>query len=43
MLKNELEMMWKEKFLAWFKVPSQHLPGGTDEKYETPKSGQSLS
>jgi len=34
--------MWKEKVLAWFKVPPQHLPGGTDDKYETLKLDWSL-
>jgi hypothetical protein len=29
---DELEMMCKEAVVAEFKVLSQHLPGGTDEK-----------
>jgi hypothetical protein len=36
---NELESMWKEAVMAQFKVLSRHLPGGTDEIHEKPRSG----
>jgi hypothetical protein len=36
---NEMERMWKETVVAYFKVPSLNLAGGTEEKHETPKSG----
>jgi hypothetical protein len=31
---NELERIWKEAAVAWFKVLYRHLPGGTRENYE---------
>jgi hypothetical protein len=30
-MNNELERIWKEAVMTWFKVISQHLPGGTEE------------
>jgi hypothetical protein len=33
---NEEE--WKESVVAWFKVLSQHLPGGSDANHEKPQS-----
>jgi hypothetical protein len=36
---NELEIMWKETFMACFKVVSYHLPEGTEEKHKNPQSG----
>jgi hypothetical protein len=38
-LKNELERMWKEAIVAYFKVLSQDLPRISEEKREKPKSG----
>jgi hypothetical protein len=29
---NELEEMWKESVIDYFKILSQHLPWGTGEK-----------
>jgi hypothetical protein len=31
---NELERMWKEAVVAFLKVLSRHLPGGTEENDE---------
>jgi hypothetical protein len=31
---NEFEMMWKEAFMAQFKVLSRQLPTGTDENHK---------
>jgi hypothetical protein len=28
---GELERMWNEAIVAYFKVQSQHMPGGTEE------------
>jgi hypothetical protein len=30
-MNNELERKWEEVVVAYFKVLSQHLPGGTEE------------
>jgi hypothetical protein len=38
-INNGLESIWKEVAVARFKVISQHLPGGTNEKNEKPQSG----
>jgi hypothetical protein len=32
---NELERMWKEAFVAWFKIVYRNVPGGTEEKHKT--------
>jgi hypothetical protein len=39
---NESERMWKEAAMAYFKVFSWHLPGGTEENYENPPDSRSL-
>jgi len=31
---DELEGMWKETIVAYFKVLSRHLPGGTEESHK---------
>jgi hypothetical protein len=31
-INNELETIWKEAVIAYFKVVSRHLPGRTDKK-----------
>jgi hypothetical protein len=36
---NELERMWKEAVVAYFKVLSLHFPGGNEENLEKPQSG----
>jgi hypothetical protein len=36
---DELERMWKEAVMAYFKVLSRHFPGGTEENHEKPRSG----
>jgi hypothetical protein len=33
---NELERMWKESFMAYFKILPQNLSGGTEENHEKP-------
>jgi hypothetical protein len=33
-MNDELEMVWKEAVVAYFKVLSRHFPGGTDENQE---------
>jgi hypothetical protein len=33
---EELERTWKDAVMAYFKILSKHLPGGTDDKYESP-------
>jgi hypothetical protein len=30
-MNDELERIWKEAVVAWFKLLSLHLPGGTEE------------
>jgi hypothetical protein len=32
---DELERMWKEAVVAYFKVLSRHSPGGTEENTKT--------
>jgi hypothetical protein len=34
-LSDELEKMWKEAVLAYFKILSLNLPGGTEENHGT--------
>jgi hypothetical protein len=36
LMTNELERIWKEVVMAYYKVLSQHLPGECDEDYENP-------
>jgi hypothetical protein len=31
---NELRQMWKKAVMTYFKVPSQHFPGETEEHHE---------
>jgi hypothetical protein len=33
---NELERIWKEKVVAWLKVLSRNLSGGTEKNHENP-------
>jgi len=33
-INNKLKYMWKETVMAYFKVLSQHLNGGTEENHE---------
>jgi hypothetical protein len=33
---DELKRMWKEAFIAEFKVLTWHFPGGTEENHEKP-------
>jgi hypothetical protein len=33
-MNDKLERVWKEAVVAYFKVISRHLPGGTDENQE---------
>jgi hypothetical protein len=33
-MNDGLERMWKEAVVAYFKVLSRHLPGGTEESHE---------
>jgi hypothetical protein len=41
LLNDELERMWKEAVIAYFKVISlQHLPRGTKENHESPQDSQ---
>jgi hypothetical protein len=35
----ELKCMWKEAFLVYFEVLSQHLLGGSEEIHRKPESG----
>jgi hypothetical protein len=35
-MNKELESMWKEVVIAYFKAIPQHLPGGTGEEYGKP-------
>jgi hypothetical protein len=42
LMNNELEAMWKEAAVAWFKALSRHLPGTTERTQGTPQSGQSV-
>lgn len=37
---NELEMVWKEAVLAYYKVLSWNFPGGAEKKYEEPQLGE---
>jgi hypothetical protein len=37
---NELERMWKEEVVTYFKLPSQYLPGGTLVNHGKPQSRQ---
>jgi hypothetical protein len=39
---DELRMIWKEVLMAYFKVLSWHLNGGTEENYEQTQSRWSL-
>jgi hypothetical protein len=39
MMVNELERIWKEAVMVYFKLLSWHLRGGTEENNENPKSG----
>jgi hypothetical protein len=41
-LKNELEKMWKEAIMSYFKVLSQNLHGISEENREKPQSGWSV-
>jgi hypothetical protein len=34
---NELEGMWEEAVLVWFKLLFQHLNGGTEENWNSPR------
>jgi hypothetical protein len=38
-MNNELEKMWKEVVMAYFKILSEHLPEGTEENHVKPQSG----
>jgi hypothetical protein len=38
-MNNELKSIRKEVVMAYFMILSQHLPGGTDENHEKPRSG----
>jgi hypothetical protein len=41
LLNDELERMWKEAVIAYFKIISlQHLPRGTEENHEKPQDSQ---
>jgi hypothetical protein len=33
-MNNELERMWKEAVMTYFKVLSQKMPGGTEGNHE---------
>jgi hypothetical protein len=37
---DELEKIWKEAVMAYFKVLSWHSPGGTEENHDKPQSEQ---
>jgi hypothetical protein len=39
-MNGDLERMWKEEVMAYFKVSSWHLPGGTEEYHKKPQFGQ---
>jgi hypothetical protein len=38
-MNDELQRMWKDAVMVYFKALSQHLPGQTKEKNEKPQSG----
>jgi hypothetical protein len=38
-----MDRNWKEAGLAYFKIPSRHLPGGAKEKGKQLQSGESVS
>jgi hypothetical protein len=38
---DEFERMWKKADVAWFKVLSWHLPGGTEDNYENCQDNRS--
>jgi hypothetical protein len=40
LMNDEIERIWKEAVLAYFKVSSWHVPGGTEENYKNCQSGQ---
>jgi hypothetical protein len=42
-MNDNLERTWKEAVGAKFKVLSRHLPGGTEEKHETPRREKPVS
>jgi hypothetical protein len=34
---NKLDRMWKEVAMAYYKIVTQHWPGGTKESCENPQ------
>jgi hypothetical protein len=42
-MNDELERTCKEVVTEYFKVPSQHFPGGTGTNHEKPQSGELIS
>jgi hypothetical protein len=39
MMNNELERIWKDATVAFFKALFWHLPGGTEETHKDPQGG----
>jgi hypothetical protein len=42
-MNNELERIWKEVVMAWFKVLFKHLPGETEENHDSWYQGLDLN
>jgi hypothetical protein len=42
-MNDDIVRIWKEAVVAYFKVLSRHLPGGTDENHEELESGERVS
>jgi hypothetical protein len=35
---NMLEIIWKKEVMFYFKIPTQHLSGGTEKNHDKPNS-----
>jgi hypothetical protein len=42
-MNDKFERIWKEVIMAYFKMLSQYLPGGSEENHKNPHSGQDLN
>jgi hypothetical protein len=42
-MNNNLEMLWKEAVMAYFKILYSHMPPATKENHENPHKGQQMS
>jgi hypothetical protein len=40
---DELERIYKKAFVAYFRILSQHLSGGTEDNHKQPQSGHTVS